>query len=429
MRGSIWVVIGEKAAGAYAAYAFFLLLGCLGLHFLLGVAYALARRRGSRRVLQLEIVYGLLNPLIYLLVFQTALFRSVTPGFLLALEWILLVGYWTWRLLARPARLVGSRVRGDRVLLAAAIALIVVVTTRDGTAWVSSQLIHDMRIPLVPLLVAPLYLFPFLITLFDLSVTRAAEGRGPPRRERLRLAAALAALPLTVAVSTLVHPSGAGVRRRVLELRPEIDAVAAEHRLDPRALAAIVYVQQRDHASPVRSVLEELSAGAWMFDDTSGLLLAEAFDPPLGPSRLKPITVMTALAVHALAGGLQTPPGKSYRQVPSGPLHDVPSPAIARLSPPLDPAYIPKSEVVRALLEPQKNLRLAAFVLDVLATDWDVKEPQVRIRSRPDLLATAFQLGFERAHPRAAPEPNAFGRQVQAAYDDWMAEHFDTPTP
>ncbi len=101
MDVSIWLALGELLGTAYLYYAFGLLLGCLGPHVLLLVGYgwAVRRRPGSWPLLVLELLYGLLNPVLYLLILQPAMLRSVASPWLTALCWSLLIGYWGLRLI------------------------------------------------------------------------------------------------------------------------------------------------------------------------------------------------------------------------------------------------------------------------------------------------------------------------------------------
>ena len=85
----------------------------------------------------------------------------------------------------------------------------------------------------------------------------------------------------------------------------------------------------------------------------------------------------------------------------------------------------PKAGVVAALLDDRDNLRACAMILAIYQLQWATAVPDAGISRRPDILATLFQIGFERSHPKANPRSNEFGKQVQAAYDsDWMRAAF-----
>src|SRR3712207_2255600 len=135
MGVSLWSALGEFLGFAYLYYALFgLWFGCLGPHVLLLVGYyRLARRRpDSWLLLPVELLYGLLNPVLYLLIFQPGLFRSLSYGWLTALCWSLLIGYWGLRLLGPLLPVRHEALRAPvRLLLSACIGLVLVMGLRD----------------------------------------------------------------------------------------------------------------------------------------------------------------------------------------------------------------------------------------------------------------------------------------------------------
>ena len=181
-------------------------------------------------------------------------------------------------------------------------------------------------------------------------------------------------------------------------------------------------VTQREHVSPFRTTLEEVAAGAWLTDPKSHTPLAQALDPSLGLAQIKPVTVLTGLWLHRKARDLTTF-DKEYREVRAQDL--AAARGIASVPLPTFGDGPNKATVVKALLEPEGNVRLCAFLLDLYAAQWESADPAWSIRSRPEILATLFQLGFKRSHPKSDPRPNAFGRHVLEAYESpWMTEHF-----
>jgi len=84
-----------------------------------------------------------------------------------------------------------------------------------------------------------------------------------------------------------------------------------------------------------------------------------------------------------------------------------------------------KAAVVQALLDPGTNLEFAGFLLATYATQWELTPGAATIRYRPEILATLYQVGFGRSHPKADPRPNSFGKDVGAAAGlDWVREAF-----
>lgn len=76
-----------------------------------------------------------------------------------------------------------------------------------------------------------------------------------------------------------------------------------------------------------------------------------------------------------------------------------------------------------ALLTPEKNLEICAFLLALYQRQWENANPAWGIRERPDILATLYQIGFARSKPHKAPRSNAFGTRVREVYEQpWLRE-------
>lgn len=174
MGVSFWPALGEFLGFSYIYYALGLWLGCLGPHVLLlgGYYRAATRGPGSWPLVALELMYGLLNPVLYLLIIEPVLFRSSASASLTALCWSLLIGYWVLRLLGPvlPVRHEALRVP-VRFLLQACIGLVLVMFLRDFDAHAIEPVTFS-KAALATLLVSPLYLFPIAIAERQLRRTR-----------------------------------------------------------------------------------------------------------------------------------------------------------------------------------------------------------------------------------------------------------------
>ena len=127
--------------------------------------------------------------------------------------------------------------------------------------------------------------------------------------------------------------------------------------------------------------------------DRNGDFVGTAFDISIGLTQIKPVTAQTASQPVAFSGRTSLGAGKA--------------------------------DVVAALWNDGDNLRACALILALYQMQWDAGAPESQIGDRPDIVATLFQIGFERSHPKSNPQSNAFGRQVQAAYDsEWMRAAF-----
>lgn len=433
--------LGWNLGSAYELYALFVLVFGSLAHplVLLGFAWAAPRQRAQWLVLTVEVVYGLLNPLVYLLVLQPALFRTVSPAWLTALSWVLLVAYWFVLLVTSvyPEEAMRWR-RAVRGLLLCCMLLVAGVGIRDlwFTLFLASFDINEPFHSLLPLIVSPLYLLPVLIAghrwrLARSESTRAQRSALAGSRSARALMAGVVLAAFGTVLLALWRPPEASTRATLLEHRQAILDVSARARIDPRLLASILFVTHREHTTPFRSAVEEVAVGAWVKDLTSHTLLAGALDPSLGLAQVKPVTVLTALTIqHASAGGTWIP-SKEYREVPASgdAWKRIPTPALAHIVAPLTMTQSGnppgKREVVQALLTPERNLALAAYVLDLTAAQWETANPAWSIRQRPEVLATLYQLGFQHSYPKPDPQPNAFGQRVAELMEEpWMRGHF-----
>ena len=64
------------------------------------------------------------------------------------------------------------------------------------------------------------------------------------------------------------------------------------------------------------------------------------------------------------------------------------------------------------LLDPAKSLSMAALMLTLFRDHWNYSGHP--IDDRPEILATLYNLGYERSRPHGAPRANDFGRRVKA---------------
>lgn len=435
--------LGARVAEIYGWWALFLLVGCLGPHLIVLALYFMGTLRSQARrwFVLVELIYGFVNPAVYLLVLQPALFRQWTPVWLPALCWLAWAGYWGTRFFAgvrsiehRPSRTWASIVLRFAAVLIASLFLRDAVLAATGGIITAKPIFEGLLDNLVgSALCVPLYALPALAVSRQLSSTRSEEAWRSSDfliwRLPVWVPAVLVLVILSSVVASLQRRSEAEVRALLLQHRETILAVSRERRLDPRLLASIVEVTQRDIDRPFLSGVEEFIADAWLVDSTSGLLLAEAFDPSLGIAQVKAHTMLTAYAIHAWSGPAQTGRySKHYRStrvLSREVLERVPNPALSEVRLPEGGALPDKEQIVEALRRPETNLAYSAFLLDLVATQWEAANPTWSIRARPDIMATIFQLGFHKSIPKAAPQPNDFGERVQRAFDDpWMKSQF-----
>ncbi len=225
------------------------------------------------------------------------------------------------------------------------------------------------------------------------------------------------------------RPSDATVRERVGQLAPVISDVALRYQIDPRLLAAIVYVTEREQHEPFRDVLERLAMSTFLIDAESHMHLARPFDFSIGLAQIKPTTALTALKLCKELGQSWELWYKHLRDVPSlGVEWQLAATAVDVCQPPVVPVPINKSEVVSALMRDGENVAFAGLILALYQEQWRSARAEWDISSRPDVLATLYQIGFHKSKPHAAPQSNSFGRRVaEVSREGWLQKRFDAP--
>jgi hypothetical protein len=446
---------GQHLAGAYMIYmGLLVVLGYFGLHA--GVLALLLyfkwrrrrlvgreRRRAPHAIIGLELIYGFVNPLVYLL--MLAPYAAVRPrkaidDWIEAVAWTLFVALWGTRILLPRTLELSSMARARLVRLCGLglVTLAAFALTDLTRAWwplVSGSGPRIMLPPPVWLLLAfaPLYLIPaVLLDGYRARLAAADSNPGfllPSRKTSYRLAASMCVLALlTIAVSAF-RPSDAATRRRIGQLAPAIANAAIRYDVDPALLAAIVYVTEREQLEPFRDHLERFATTAFLMDAASDFSLSKRFNLSIGVAQIKPITALTALKVCQASGQPWELWFKHLRDVPElGREWQLGPEAVAACQPPLLPVPVNKPEVVSALLRDDDNIAFAAMILGLYRWQWQTASPGWDLSSRPDILATLYQIGFEKSHPHAAPPSNAFGARVaEISRQSWLRERFEGP--
>lgn len=412
-------------------------------------------RRWGR--LTIEIVFGLLNPVLYLAILNAAL-PLRRPGAewwlapLTTSAWILLTAFWTLRLCgaAHAPRSRAVRV-GVRMLLMASLACVLIYAVKDAWLLVESEwskapastfLLNVLRL-------CPLYLIPAVL-LWD--YLRATAISGEPATDQPHSFFLLAHRASRVAVASVVgmalvtfalaahRRSEANVRKLVSDHRASIRAAAARYDVDPRLIASIVYVTHRDQLSPFRDAFERLMTSAWGMNlqrrgpgrerweeigTDENPMLNLALDISVGLAQIKPRTALTAsvLATGQTPDNLPRPAFYEYRNVePVGAGWPPPLTAQTAMSSPI-PVPAERRAVARLLLDAESNLETCALILALYQKQWEAANRAWSIRQRPDILATLYQIGFARSQPHGAPRSNAFGNRVRQVYEQpWLGD-------
>ncbi len=454
---NVLAALGAALANGYVAYGLFFLAGgtmiCLHLAVLVFVVWRRDGARFRRLHLAVEIVYGLVDPLIYLLFLQQP-FDLQYHELFNPVGWVVLLTVWSARLwggLAQAARPRGSTLgrRIARALLWTALATVLAFLAKDVVVF-SRHASESMELSigtvfgtLCFLSVAALYAIPaaavWRLLRFLADDDEGSGGGFYLLSPRLAIASA-ALLVLTVAAWNLPR-SSRSAERQVIAQRAAILDASERHRLDPRLIASVLYVISRDHSAPFARQLEGVAMGAWLTDAKNDMGLGEPLDLSIGITQIRPLTALTALVIYNAAGApagdetslldvalarLNT--GGIYKDFRGLPDLDarwrLPATAVSGLRPTFS-GLPSKAEIVEQLFDDRQNIEMCGLILALYAAEWRAADPAWDLHDRPEILATLYQRGFERSQPKANPRPNAFGESVRAIYESpWMQANF-----
>lgn len=385
---------------------------------------------GPHDALPLQIVYGFINPLLYLLIFgQTWRGLSVVA-------WMLFIAIWGARMLI-PRELDSSRrIRTSLTRLSIlGLACLTAFAVKDvlyiwkPTFW--DDAVQDRAADVWALIAfAPLYVIPALM----LNTYRLRFMRQHPSSTEFllvdrwtvrRTATALAAAVVIIIGLSLYNRPENSARDRVLQLGPAIDQAAARYQVDPQLLAAIVYVSARE-VGPFRDQLERFASAVFLEDAASQLRLNRFSNLSIGAAQITPVTALTALKLCTASG---QPWSLNLKHLRDTPALDTAWPTKSAMSaaclPPMDPVPTTKPAVVAALRRDDTNVAFAALILALYQWQWRDANAAWDISTRPDILATLYQIGFLRSRPHSAPRSSDFGARVaQACKAPWLRDRF-----
>jgi hypothetical protein len=452
------VVLDEAArllATVYVVYMF--LLGVttfFGLQLvmfavLLGMAWRRRRQNGGpfavgERAYPLQVIYGFVNPLAYLLILTRdgAMLRwNAFDGWLTATAWTLFIALWGARLLVARDLEVSPAVRTRlHRLCVLALACLCAFALRDFLRlWLPPVLGASGlgRAPMAALWLlvsfAPLYLIPALI--LNSYRQRLAQPRdripfvllSRPATRRVAIAfGALGALTVLVLGASIVRSSDGAARARVERLAPAIREAAERYAVDPSLVAAIVYVSERD-VGPFRDQIERFASGMFLMDEGSHAMLAPRFDLSIGAAQIKPVTALTALKLCRESGQPWELWSKHLRDVPQLGSAWKTRPSMRDIChSPVSEVPRTKPDVVTALRHDESNVAFAALILALYQWQWREANAAWDISGRPDILATLYQIGFLKSRPHDAPRSSAFGQRVaEVSRETWLRQHFE----
>jgi hypothetical protein len=358
-----------------------------------------------------------------------------------ALACALLIAIWGWRVGGAAFKPASRAARiGLRVLLLASLACLLAFAVKDSQVLVRGGAVlgdsNPWTLLLTALILCPLYLMPAVLLCDYLRATTEEATDQPQgffllahRVSRFAVAGVIGISLVTFALAAQ-RRSDANVRKLVSKHAVAIQFAAARYDVDPRLMAAIVYVTHREQLSPFRDNIERLLTSAWASHVDSSNVLNHALDISLGIAQIKPRTALTAsvLATGYTPDTLPEPAYADYRHVePVGAGWPPPITAQTVLNSPL-PVPSDQRTAAQMLVNAEANLETCALILALYQKQWEAANRDWSIRARPDILATLYQIGFARSKPHGAPNSNDFGKCVREVYEQpWLGELFASP--
>lgn len=406
----------------------------------------------SKVLLSLELMFGLIQPLLYLIFLFPALWDTdhLWVQVLHYGSFIVLGSVWLSRCL--PAELISAD-RKKRLIRTASLLCFGTIAIHAGIGLTKTPVfpLNDALIfyPVVSIH----YLIPILMAfryghlarqnndtakVFYFFKQEQRQSRWP-EKILITISAVVATVPLLAIVSS----SKSDARIFIEDHRDQIVKAARENSIDPVLLAAVAYTA-RHRTTLWKPAFERLVMGIWLADAKSHFLLSKSMDLSIGPTQIKPTTAQTALiiygtALHQIEYQKKVAAGtagkndqyyfheffKEYRDA----WHPTTNWHLSRSS--LYKLTLPakkqpdKETLVNDLTDPEKSLQYCAFILGLYAAQWDELLPGSPIRNDPAIIATLYQIGFQKSKPHEAPKASRFGAAAAlAAKEDWLKKLF-----
>ena len=402
------------------------------------------RRRhhpGSTRSLMdslTEYFFGFANPVIYMGFILLALLKPLSTldrAFWNASLFVVL-GVWSVRFAGPLIKDAAQKLRVARVTVLVAMTAVAVHLVLGVTHWVRIFLLQPLApfslISLLPwLLYLPLYFVPIHLLWWhwrSLSAGHTESFLLAPTTATKLAAVGLITVFAAVCMFSGLTKSDKEARYYVESHAEKIVEAAHNSGLKAETLASVLYTVQTDTAM-WEPVLNRLLSHTWLVDDKSHMLLSKSLDFSIGAAQIKPTTALTAIVWQELSrantGGIRIAHIKEFRDLPSfQSLPTLPCEKALALSMPVNWRST-KKDVVAVLLDDDKSITMAASILALTAIHWETQNPEWSIRGRTDILATLYQLGFEKSQPKANPQANNFGIRAQAASrQPWLVDRF-----
>ncbi len=344
-----------------------------------------------------ELFYGFINPIIYLTAFQfTGLFHWNV--YYLFVASFALIAFWIYRFTSSSVFKTESK-----MILYLCISVLVVFFIKDlilNTAMLGA---FDFNFGMIIVYLGLLsyYFIPFLILISHLRYINgiSIEGNYHLIQQR-RLFKYIAAVTLIfLFLSTLafnISSEKEEVLNLIIDNKETIEKYGEKYNVSPEIIASIIYVNNTEYISPIRRKLEDIYASKFFpaysnyFDGTVGP------DFSLGICQIKPTTAFKAFLI-------------SKKEINN---RDIIADTVRELWSDLDSKSIDLecknvSKLYPMLVDIENNINYCALLLHLYQEQW-----RSTYSVDESILATLYQIGFEKSKPKLNPISNEFGRKV-----------------
>jgi hypothetical protein len=268
------------------------------------------------------------------------------------------------------------------------------------------------------------YFIPYFLgirRLFLIQISRPNDYERDDLIESLKRYRLVGILFLGLIAFNLFQKTDPGIRLRLKSFDSDINKYSKEYGVDKKLLQAILYTNYKHYLNPIKFLAEYTALGFWVFDEKNNLGWAEKFSVSVGPAQIQPTTAQRAILLGML--NFKNQPeywSKNYRagSVQLTPEWKIKNATLNIKTIHLDP--ISPFQIAMELVDISTNLEYCAYIIYLYQSQW--KSANYDISTKPDILATLYQIGFHKSIPKPNPASNDYGKQVLEAYEYFAQE-------
>ncbi|MCX6118218.1 MAG: hypothetical protein NT027_11800 [Proteobacteria bacterium] len=209
----------------------------------------------------------------------------------------------------------------------------------------------------------------------------------------------------------------------------DIRATAQKFDLPAQSIA-IVLRMLIDDVPEAQRIIEPKLASLALVDRNSHFLMSKGYDLSIGPAQIKVTTAQSALMIQRLNSTVDCDIAQVDRFAKEGRDAWVPTKDFCFAGKSSSSAFSPrfpwpeglslrpsKVEIADYLFSSRGSIEMMALILKIYDVHWQERE-NISLSRRPDILATLYTLGFQKSKPHSAPKPSSFGEVATTVSSD-----------